>query len=549
MTTPPSPPPQQTPPPPSGLADPALPLAVAAVLVTATSAAVAIETLKASFILSAAALTAGAIHGSSGKPPIGKDQYVKMTGREDLHRHYLGVYHTVASAKDQGGQQVTGSAGLRRSQPGHASQHTADTLTRPHQTTDDDHVPYNSPATTPDPYSSNEGGGDFAAGMKEGREDAANGEKPTFSDNSSRVSPYVQGYAQGYFSGGAPAGQQDVPRSMGGDSGQAMNAGEAAAQWGVAKASMRRTAACIGCGHMSHLGEPCTSVKCRCKHAANEEGNGPGRSPKTIGKPASDKPGKQAIRVSAAFITPEASAEPDFRKAYRFAMCWRPGARLVRQGSSAFEAGLYSGLADRPVAVQAAWVRAHQRLASRHPALASRIEMHASFTRQFVLASRNRYLVSAATGCYPVTAATSVDLITDGPGTSPDPMGSTPLNGPGTNPPMGGQEDPAASGGPPPYQTVNPAGHGPVAPDDVLGTPQSPPSESGPFTQTYSGRHPGNADLAPVAPNLAGGAGYSNTEANQGNPGHMQPHKEQKALAFRRRVQSSLTARRELQYQ
>lgn len=55
-------PPQRPPPPPqqqpSGLDDPALPLAVAAVLVTATSAATAIETLKASFILTAAALAA-----------------------------------------------------------------------------------------------------------------------------------------------------------------------------------------------------------------------------------------------------------------------------------------------------------------------------------------------------------------------------------------------------------------------------------------------------------------------------------------------------------
>ncbi len=243
-------------------------------------------------------------------------------------------------------------------------------------------------------------------------------------------------------------------------------------------------------------------------------------------------------RVSAAFVTETAAGDADFRKAYRFGARWTKGMPLVRQGSAAFEAGLYSAIADRP-AIQEAWVRTHQRQAGHYPELKRRIEAHASFSRQFVLASKG-YLVSARTGCYPVTAATSVDLITDGPGTSPDPMGSTPLNGPGQAPPKGGEENPAAPGGPPPYQTVEPRGHGPVAPDDVLGTPQTPPSESGPFTQTYSGRHPGNTDLAPVAPNLAGGAGYSNTDAAQGDP----QHKHQQAMAFRRTVQASLAARR-----
>jgi hypothetical protein len=64
VTTPAQPPPQQQVPagqqvpPPPGLDDPALPLAVAAVLVAAVSAATAVETLKATFVLSAAALTA-----------------------------------------------------------------------------------------------------------------------------------------------------------------------------------------------------------------------------------------------------------------------------------------------------------------------------------------------------------------------------------------------------------------------------------------------------------------------------------------------------------
>ena len=272
-------------------------------------------------------------------------------------------------------------------------------------------------------------------------------------------------------------------------------------------------------------------------------------------------------RVSAAFVTRAAIAEPDFVKAYRFAARWQPGRQLVSRGSAAFEAGLFSAIADRP-SVQEAWISAHQRQARRYPELASRIETHASFSRKFAATSKLHKVSS--TGVYieaigslgsarsgsskrgadwPVkagttrTGATSVDLITDGPGTSPDPMGSTPLNGPGTAPPMGGQEDPAASGGPPPYQTVEPAGHGPAAPDDVLGTPQGPVSESGPFTQTFSGRHPGNIDLAPVAPNTAGGSGYSNTDADQGDP----QHKQQQALAFRRVVQANLARRRTMQ--
>jgi len=78
-----------------------------------------------------------------------------------------------------------------------------------------------------------------------------------------------------------------------------------------------------------------------------------------------------------------------------------------------------------------------------------------------------------------------------------------------------------------------------VAPDDVLGRPQEPPQRSGPMTQTFSGRHPENADLAPAAPNTAGGPGYENTDAYQGDP-----QRYQQAMAFRRRVQASLAASR-----
>jgi hypothetical protein len=44
--------------------------------------------------------------------------------------------------------------------------------------------------------------------------------------------------------------------------------------------STRHTAACIGCGHASHLGEPCTVEGCDHQHAEGEEGAGSGNSPR-----------------------------------------------------------------------------------------------------------------------------------------------------------------------------------------------------------------------------------------------------------------------------
>jgi hypothetical protein len=73
MTTPPRPPPQPPPPVAAGLDDPALPLAVATVLVTATSAAAGIEIIKAAFALSAgatAALTAVLADVMSAPPAL-----------------------------------------------------------------------------------------------------------------------------------------------------------------------------------------------------------------------------------------------------------------------------------------------------------------------------------------------------------------------------------------------------------------------------------------------------------------------------------------------
>jgi hypothetical protein len=134
------------------------------------------------------------------------------------------------------------------------------------------------------------------------------------------------------------------------------------------------------------------------------------------------------------------------------------------------------------------------------------------------------------------TAGVSTDLITDGPGTSPDPMGGTPINGPGTPPPMGGLDEAATPGGAPPYQGAPPLPGGPVVPDQVMGHPQRPPQPDGPFTNTFSGQHPENVTLAPAAPDTAAQPGYSNKNAYDG----AMPDRVAKMAAFRQRVQAGI---------
>jgi hypothetical protein len=590
--------------------------------------------------------TRGVMDATLGRDPIGRDDYAEWSGRPDLHQHYLGVYSEMKGRQGDRpdyhaapGERVSGvlsgqedlrqKEGLRRQ---------ADTMTKPHQSTDDGSPPFNTAQTTPEPP-----GADYSQGIRDGQEDAASGEHPTFADNSSLVSPYVKGYAVGYSGRPPDTGAQDVPRSMGGDSGQAMNAGEAQRAFQVSRASLQRTAAqCYGCPHPAHRTEPCNAEGCQHLHNPGEEGAGPGMHARTIGHvpdpgapgysmPRGGRPSQRSSvrrqahdfteserenaahslgpddklpvnskqdlknahtrahqvkgipestvdsyldrldkeygyggehahdrraaslrRVSAAFLTREVAADPEFRRGYKFAARWTPGMNLVSQGSPAFEAGLYAAIADRPDA-QEAWAGEHYRLSRAHPVLGRRLDAHSSFTVKFARAHADRYHISGNGYLVPavarrgpahqgkarqVTAGTTVDLITDGPGTSPDPMGSTPLNGPGQPPPMGGGEDPARSGGVPPYQGAPPPASAPVAPDDMLGTPQEAPQKSGPFTQTFSGRQPGNADLAPAAPNTADATGYENTDAYQGDP--MRVHR---TMAFRRTVQAALAAR------
>ena len=415
--------------------------------------------------------TAGLIHGMVGKAPMSKTEYAEATGRPDLHNHYLEAYaQGRARHSSQLGPYGESTPDLRAT----SRLVQADAWSQPRQSTDDLAAPYNSPETTP-PMT--QGNGDYAAGKKAGQADRAAGQRPAFADNSSAVSPYVKGYTEGYCAAPQPSGTPDVPYSMGGDSGQAQNAQQAAQSFQVARASRRR--------------------------------------------------------VSAAFAPDQLLADPEFRKGYLFASRWKPGQRLVSQGSAKFEAGMYAGVTDRPQ-IQPAWTESHIRLASRHPDLRRRLELHRSFSRKAVRKNTGMRMIAG----YLRQAGVSTDLITDGPGTSPDPMGATPINGPGTSPEMAGRSDPAKPGGAPPYQGAPPLPGGPVVSDDVMGRAQEDSQSSGPFTQTFSGTHPENADLAPVADNRANKPGYSNKNAYQGDP--YGGDRVARLAAFRRTVQANL---------
>jgi hypothetical protein len=464
--------------------------------------------------------TAGLMHGAVGRAAMSRSEYERHTGRGDLHPQYLAAYA-------QGRRMNSDSSALYRADPGGQAtaslRRQADTWTAPHATTDDSNPPFNSAETSPDPWSQQEGG-DFQAGVSAGQADRGAGERPLFADNSSTVSPYVKGYAQGYGAAQGPSGPQDVPLSMGGDSGQAANAQEAQRAFQVARASRTASAQDAWKDARDNLESQHDVTGGRNVSGApgdeKLEGEGTGGRSGATWKTSSLR------RVSAAFAPDSLMADPDFRKGYLFARKWQRGQRLAGRGSARFEAGLYAGITDNPRS-QDAWVSAHGTQGSRHRELIRRIGLHESFTGK-VLGSYGhppmRYL-----------AGTSTDLITDGPGTSPDPMGATPLNGPGAPPPMGGLSDPAQAGGAPPYQGAPPLPGGPVVPDDVMGQPQRQPQPDGPTVQTYSGMHPENAQLAPVAPNSADQSGYTNRNAYQGDP-----HGNDRLAAFRRVVQANL---------
>jgi hypothetical protein len=81
-------------------------------------------------------------------------------------------------------------------------------------------------------------------------------------------------------------------------------------------------------------------------------------------------------------------------------------------------------------------------------------------------------------------SATSTDLDISNPSGTASPVGETPINGPGRPGPLAGQADPAAPGGPAPYNGTEPFGS-PVVPTGVPTEPtgtsqlQAPIDDSG----------------------------------------------------------------------
>lgn len=347
----------------------------------------------------------------------------------------------------------------------------------PHQVPGGETPVANSPATTP-PRAD---GGDYAKGVAEGQADRAAGERPSFADNSSKVSDYVRGYVEGYGGAQAPSGPPDVPGSMGGDNGQGRNFAEIQARTENPMLNMasRKTADGVSEKKRQRAEEEGDTLpgtdkfpienKQDLQNAKHDIGrtNEPkdkvrryiNERARELGAPGL---GKSSMRVSAALVTKDISGDKDFQRGYAFASRWRSGQQIPAMGSAGEEAGIYAGITDNPGA-QGAWVREHRKLASQHSELTTRLRQHRLVTANYA----KRHEDALVRGLY-VQAATSLDLDTMSPTVSPSPQGATPSEGPGTVPPLrGAPGTPAAPGGAAPYNGTEPFGS-PVVPDPMM---------------------------------------------------------------------------------
>lgn len=326
----------------------------------------------------------------------------------------------------------------------------------------------------------------YAKGFRDGQNDANSGQRPAFADNSSGTSQYVKGYIEGFNASVQQGGGiQDVPVSMGGDNGQAMNANETRAreEAPLSMRSNRKTA--------------------------------DGVSEEKRDRAEKHHHTKAAMRVSASMLSKDVSDDADFQRGYRWARQWRDGQQIVGLGSKGEEAGIYAGITDSP-AQQAAFFRQHQAMVSEFPELAERMRSHEEVTRHF--AARNPDVVTK--GLY-VQAGTSTDLDTMSPTSSPDPNGSTPLSGPGSVPPLrDAPGTPAAPGGAAPYNGAEPMG-APVAPDPML---------------------TGDASAAPASPDAVNMTGDSSLTGD--SPKMVATKLSPEARAFRKRIQQRKLALR-----
>lgn len=345
----------------------------------------------------------------------------------------------------------------------------------------------NSPATTPPSANS----GDYDKGMAEGRADAGAGEAPSFADASSHVSDYVRGYTEGFGQGGQqPITTPDVPASMGGDSGQPENA--ARIQQSMEKPlNMEASVSEKKREHAAEHGHtlpgtdkfPIETAKdlANAKHDIGRTSEPKAKvreyideRAKALGQPGLGET-KSSLTVSASLITKDVSQDDDFKRGYRYARGWMPGQDIVATGSLGEEAGIYAGVTDNTTH-QRSWVSQHQAMATDFPELGERIQRHRQVTAQ-LQESRDDLLIR---GLY-VYASTSLDLDTSGPGTSADPQGSTPFNGPGTVPELrDAPGSPAAPGGGSPYNGAEPFS-APVVEDPMIqnltAQPQASPQD------------------------------------------------------------------------
>lgn len=169
-------------------------------------------------------------------------------------------------------------------------------------------------------------------------------------------------------------------------------------------------------------------------------------------------------RLSHRLSTPAERALPDYARGYAAGLGWKAGSASVPSfGNDGFEAGLYAGILDNP-GIQESFATVHRDAAPGVRQAGRRIARHASAS-----AAMAAQIGADLVGPYlRLTAGTSTDLDTMAPGTSADPAGGTPFNGPGTAPILDGQYGAADPAGPAPYNGAEPFGT-PAVP-----TPQAP---------------------------------------------------------------------------
>ena len=185
--------------------------------------------------------------------------------------------------------------------------------------------------------------------------------------------------------------------------------------------------------------------------------------------PGMSGPPTRPARLSHLLSTPEERANPDYAAGYLAGSTWKAAGAIPRFGNDAYEAGLYAGILDNP-AMQKPFTTRHRRAAAKHnnPAAGRRIARHAAASAHLAGQSPTRLTTH---GPYLRTqAATSTDLDTMAPGTSADPTGNTPFNGPGRPPILEGQYGAADPAGPAPYNGAPPYG-APAVPTSAAAEP------------------------------------------------------------------------------